>query len=535
MRICSKSMNMRLALAFVALVLSACGGGGEASDVSASSSPQVINQDLNPSAPVTEAAAVRFLEQASFGPTTESIARVRQLGFDAYIDEQFSLPASAYVRPLDSDIGMTVLQQRFFSNAINGRDQLRQRMAFALGQIFVVSHRGVNNKDAIMSYQRMLLASALDNYYDILRKVTLHPTMGVYLNMANNWAGDSPNENYAREVMQLFSIGPVSLNLDGSEQMDRFGNPAESYRQDDVEQLARALTGWTFPTLPGETPRTRNPWNFYGVMEPRESKHDNGAKTLLGVTLPAGQNAEQDLSGALNAIFMHPNVAPFICFRLIQRFVTSNPSPAYVARVSRTFNDNGEGTRGDMRAVIKSILLDPEARRGDDPSQALPYDGKLKEPVLVITGLLRSLDARVTGKRLNDHATAMGQNVFGAPSVFSYYPPDYALHGTALYGPEFKIRTGPNIIATANFINTAIHGHAPDAVTVNLAKWTALASDARQLLDAIDLRLMHGSMSDAMRFTLIAAIEALPPESALVRTQTALYLAATSSQYAVQH
>lgn len=534
-------------MAFSVLVLSACGGGwSEAAGIQAISTrsgslsagapftaPTTADSD---SSTVSEAAAVRFLEQSSFGPTTASIQRVRELGFSAYIDEQFSLAPSTYAKPLDSDPGMTVLHQRFFRNALNGPDQLRQRMAFALSEIFVVSSRGIFNKDAIASYQRMLLNRSLGNFRDLLRDVTLHPTMGRYLDMANNAAGESPNENYAREVMQLFTVGPVKLWLDGSPQTDASGNTIPTYSQEDVEGLARALTGWTYATRPGEIRKPRNPPHYYGSMIASDSLHDFESKTLLsGKVLPAGQSVEQDLDGALTALFMHPNVGPFISFRLIQNFVTSNPRPSYVRRVAEVFNDNGNGVRGDLKAVIRAILLDTEARRGDDPDQARTVDGKLKEPVLFITGLLRALDATSRNQNLNPHSTQMGQSLFSAPSVFNFYPPHYALPGAELYGPEFKLRTGPSIIAIANFVNAAIYRYVPDVMTFDLSKWKRLSDEGTDaLVDAINLRFLHGAMSDSMRATLVAAVDSHPARYSTMRAQTALYLTATSSQFAVQ-
>jgi hypothetical protein len=536
MRIRTRTIVARLGYCVIAALLSACGGGGsQEGGPNETSFQQTITQGTrSPTwAPVTEAAAIRFLEQSSFGPTTESIAHVRRLGFDAYIDKQFSLPPSAYAYPLDSDRN-EVLRTRFFQNAISGQDQLRQRMAFALAQIFVVSAREVDNKHAIMSYHQMLLQTALGNYHDLLRSVTLHPTMGAYLNMVNNSADGTPNENYAREVMQLFSIGVTKLNLDGSEQLDFRGSPVATYNQEEVEGLARALTGWTYPTRPGETQRVRNLPYFHGSMVPSESLHDRGPKTLLnGVILPAGQTPEKDLSDALSAIFMHPNVGPFISFRLIQHFVTSNPSAPYIQRVSQVFNDNGQGTRGDLKAVIKAILLDPEARRGDDPSYAGVSDGKLKEPVLFITGLLRALEVPSVDYVSFTSSQRMGQNIFAPPSVFSFYAPDYKIQGTELYGPEFQLRNNPSIVHAANFVNSILYGAASDS-TVDLRPWIALASDTKSLVDAINLRMFHDSMSEEMRNVIMDAVDSQPAAYTTVRAQTALYLAATSSQYAIQ-
>ncbi len=439
-------------LVILSQVLAACGGGvaGDASSIAsgreAGNEARALPEDgpgttrIPPGfEPVTEVAALRFLEQTSFGATAASVARVRELGFSAYLDEQMAIPASVYSDPLEGSSVYDVKQQ-FFNNAINGPDQLRQRVAFALGQIFVVSAKDLGSADAFTSYQRMLLDKSFGTYAELLEEVTLHPAMGNFLDMVNNAAGENPNENYAREVMQLFSIGTVELAADGSPVLDAQGIPIPTYSQEDVEGLARALTGWTYPVAPGGISRNRNPSYFYGRMVAVESLHDKGEKELIGaVVLPAGQSAAADLSAALDVIASHPNVAPFISFRLIQHLVTSNPSRAYVQRVASVFNDNGQGIRGDLKAVVKAILLDEEARRGDDPKATRNPDGRLKDPVLFLVGLLRSLGAASAGAGLPSHSFNMGLDVFTAPSVFNYYSPDYQIPGTDVLGPEFKI------------------------------------------------------------------------------------------------
>ena len=484
---------------------------------------------------VTERAASRFLEQSSFGPTAATILRVQQLGFSAYIDEQFNLPSSAYGPLLDGERNLAVLQERFFRNALNGTDQLRQRMAFALGQIFVVSGANVPYIEAIMTYQNALLRDAFGNYGDLLHTVTLHPAMGEFLDMVNNAAGASPNENFARELMQLFTIGPTLLYMNGTEKRDAYGRPIASYSQQQVEGVARALTGWTYPTRPGAAPRPINPRHFFGQMIPSYSLHDYEKKLILrGTLIPSGQTPEQDVSSVLSTIFNHPNVGPFLAKRLIHSFVTSNPSPDYVRRVALAFNDNGSGIRGDLRAVVKAILLDPEARRGDDPQYTATRDGKLKEPVLFITGALRSLNARSTSNKLNSYASAMGQDLFSAPSVFNYFPPEYRIHGTALNGPEFKLRNSTSIVALTTFVHRLVYGHAPDEMAYDLNSWVSIAHDTNLLLDTIDRRFMHESMSDNVRASIANALNTQHVLHTTIRAQMALYLALTSSQYAIQ-
>jgi uncharacterized protein (DUF1800 family) len=357
--------------------------------------------------------------------------------------------------------------------------------------------------------------------------------MGKYLDMVNNAAGESPTENYAREVMQLFSIGTVELATDGTPMLDAQGVPIPTYSQEDVEGLARALTGWTYPVTPGSAPRNRNPEYFYGRMMAVESLHDQGEKNILGAAvLPAGQMAAADLSAALDVIVSNPNVAPFIGFRLIQHLVTSNPSSAYVQRVAAVFNDNGQGVRGDLMAVVKAILLDEEARRGDDPQAARSLEGKLKDPAVFAIALLRSLGPVSASTGLPWYMVGMGLDVFSAPSVFNYYSPDYRIPGTDFLGPEFEIFINPTIVARDNFVNNVIYGW-DSHLSVDLSTWTVLAGDTTRLIDAIDKQLFHGAMLDATRNTIANTLDALPTADSQTRARTALYLAATSAEYSI--
>lgn len=238
-------------------------------------------------------------------------------------------------------------------------DQLRQRAAFALGQTLVVSANKNVNGYELIPFVRLLSKYAFSNYRTLLREVTLSPSMGKFLDLANSrkaMGGSAPNENYPRELLQLFSIGLWQLNQDGTVKVDAQGNPLGTYTQADVKDVARALSGWTYPTAPGALPRSSNPEDFVGLMEPRPDHHDAGAKTVLGVPISAGQSVTKDLEDVVDAIFEHPNVPPFVATRLIRSLVTSNPSGAYIARVAAVFIDNGEGVRGDMRAVLQAIL-----------------------------------------------------------------------------------------------------------------------------------------------------------------------------------
>jgi hypothetical protein len=337
---------------------------------------------------VPAAEAARFLEQASFGPDAASIARVQQLGLEGWLEDQFRTPITPYQRPAAIGLGLTPLQSRFFSNAVHAPDQLRQRVAFALGQIWVVSGTEANRPEKLVPYLDILQRHAFGSFFALMRDITLNPAMGEYLDMVNNDKADPargirPNENYAREILQLFTIGTQPLRLDGTPQ------PGATYDQSTITEFARVFTGWTYPRQPGRAPGPRNPARYIGEMEAWAPNHDAGPKTLLnGRVLPAGQTPEQDLLDALDNIFWHPNVAPFVSKNLIQHLVQSDPSPAYVERVARIFEDNGAGERGDLRAVVRAILLDPEARR------EAPNSGHLREPALLAAAILRASGPR---------------------------------------------------------------------------------------------------------------------------------------------
>jgi uncharacterized protein (DUF1800 family) len=486
-------------------------------------------------APIGNTAAARFLEQAAFGPTPQAVEHLRQVGYDAWLDEQFAAAASGYDNPAPTDQDLSALQRRFFVNAVQGRDQLRQRVAFALSQIFVVSGNRLNDPRAFVPWLRLLSADAFGSYPALLRDVTLNPAMGVYLDMVNNdrpdpVAGTNPNENYAREILQLFSIGLVQLNPDGTPRLDARGAAIPSYDQQVIEGFAHVFTGWTFPAAPGAAAAFPNPERYDAPMEASEANHATGPKLLLrGARLPAGQGAAKDLAAALDNIAQDPGVGPFIGLRLIQRLVKSNPGPAYLGRVSAAFADNGRGARGDMKAVIRAVLLDPEARQEGPPGKT---DGKLKEPVLFIASLLRALGARTDGYLLADYAAAMRQSLFYPPTVFNYYPPTYRVPGSTLLGPEFKLRTGPAVLAKASFIDDLLSGNIT-GTSVDLAPLSAAGADAGRLADALGALLLRGDPSPRTRQALVSGISSLPADGA-ARARAGVFLVASSPQYEVQ-
>jgi uncharacterized protein (DUF1800 family) len=371
--------------------------------------------------------------------------------------------------------------------------------------------------------------------------------MGHYLNTARNAKanpaqGTAPNENYAREIMQLFSIGLYQLNQDGSLQLDANGAPIPTYDQNVIDGFASLFTGWMYAPLPGATASWSDDFNFQSPMVSFASYHDSTSKLLLnGVVTPAGQSPEADLALGLDTIFNHPNVGPFIGKQLIQHLVTSNPSPAYVARVAAVFANNGQGVRGDLGAVVQAILGDVEAR-GDAPSN--PEAGHLREPALFMTTVLRALGGQSDGVWLRSWI-AMGQPVFAPPTVFNFYPPSYELPGTSTLAPEFFIDNAASTLARTNFVAQLIFGGGatPDptvtgstGTSVNLSALAgspALSPDA--LVDELNTLLMHGSLSSAVHSVIVTAVENAPRKDPLGPVRTAAYLIASSQQFQVEH
>lgn len=479
--------------------------------------------------PVTQHSAVRFLNQASFGPTLASIAAVQTQGVDYWMAQQANLPESGL--PDSNNVSDVVNQQ--FANMANGQDQLRQRMMFALSQIIVVSSNKNIYGPELKPYAQLLSKHAFGNYRALLRDMTLSPAMGKYLDLANSvkaTASTSPNENYARELMQLFSIGLKKLNMDGSLQLDNQGQPIPTYDQHTLREIARALTGWTYPTQPGNTPQGTNWEYFVGVMEPRPGNHDTGSKTVLnGQVIPAGQTVTQDLESVIDNIFQHPNVPPFVATRLIRAFVTSNPSPGYIERVAQVFENNGSNVRGDLWAVLKAVLTDTEAQ-----TPVSVDSGHLKDPVLHVLNLARALGAQVNDPNMYGYIFRnLGELVLSPTTVFSFYSPLAPLPGhNGMFGPEFQIYSPGLAIQRANFIYDILNGQMGSSLAFSLAPFTAVANDPAALIEKVNQTLFFGQMSNALKQTLITLTQATP--YAQDRALGALYLAAISSEYAVQ-
>jgi len=493
---------------------------------------------------IGDLAASRFLDQATWGPTPASIAQVEQTGIDAWLTAQFALNTSDLPdQPLLNAAGktnadLTPVQRAFFSNAVNGQDQLRQRVAFALSEIFVVSAVTVRPAYAFPPYWRVLRDNAFGNYRDIIKAVTLNPAMGKYLSMANNNKGNaakgtSANENYSRELMQLFTLGLNELNPDGSPVLDSSGNPVPTYDQAEVTSQAKMLTGWTYPTAPGATAKNNNPEYYFGQMIAVEAEHDTSAKTIFGnIQIPSGQTAEQDLDSLLDALMAQLAMAPFVGRELIQHLVTSNASPAYIQRVSAVFTNNGAGVRGDMQAVVTAILTDPEARAGDESGAAPnPGFGHLREPVLFIANLLRGLNATLgAASAVYNEANLMGQDLFYEPSVFSYFSPLYRISGGQL-APEFQIYSTQAAAERADAVNAVLYGQLDKSTTVNLAPFVSRGNDVPSLLDYASYVFLHHAMPPGLADQATAAAAAVNTPTA--RAQAVLYLVLTSSSYQV--
>lgn len=529
----------------------------------------------------SEAESVRFLKHSTFGPTPALIAKIREIGFEAFLTEQFGAGMAGYpelaprapnaascdIEPDPAtcrreNYTMYLLQAHFFSNALYGADQLRQRVAWALSQIFVTSGQPYPYAFWMSPYQQLLYGRAFGNFRQILRDVSLSPMMGRYLDMVDNRCqlrtpADpnvckngrtvKPNENYARELLQLFSIGTVMLDTGGSPVLDEEGRPIPTYDQDTVEEFSRALTGWILAAqhAPG-IPNYNEPMGVRVDGQAVEDYHDKGPKTLLnGFQLPGGQSAEEELNAVLDNLLSHPNVAPFISKQLIQKLVTSNPSREYVTRVAGVFNTS-LGSDTQLQDVVRAILLDPEAREGL-PSE--PAYGHLLEPVLAMTRFLRAFDVTSDGVLASINlggayqigAAQMEQDVFRSPSVFNFYSPDYQVPGApGVLGPEFEIYSSMTALRRANFFSRLIFlgipagGDRPSGTSIDLTPYVDLASDPAALVQRLNALLLHDSMPADMYEKISEHVARLSESDLLLRAQHAVYLVATSAHFQVE-
>lgn len=561
--------NPLLGLILVSL-LTACGGGagGTPSDPPGSNgggsgsggSGSGGSSGGGASGPSDEAyrTAALMLDLGSFGARYSDIEAVAEEGVEAWLDAQFAMPVTQH-EPIvrrygaqysfnnqDSPIFPGLFRRfAFFENALTAPDQLRQVTAYALTQLFVISQSGVltDNPLGLSSYYDTLLEHSFGNYRDLLRAVTLHPAMGFYLSHVNNAKTDQdantfPDENYAREVMQLFTIGLYELNQDGSQKLDPGGQAISTYDNADIREFAKIFTGLAYAGAAGQEPQFgRNRAVLHTPMVMFDEYHEPGEKYLLnGFVVPQGQTGIKDIDDAIDNLFNHPNVGPFVGKQLIQRLVTSNPSPEYVSRISAVFADNGDDVRGDMKAVIRAILTDAEVEQAS----------RVREPFRRFVAANRALnttpsegtDIGVTGFFVQN---ASGQMILTAPSVFNFYSPFYRPQGgEGLLAPEMQITTEDTIVGITNLMAQMLYGNRPmhndselPEMRLDLTSLVDLAGDHEALLLRIERLFFAGTMSSHTRAVISGALDEAASLSDSDRVKLALYLAMTAPDQVV--
>jgi uncharacterized protein (DUF1800 family) len=507
-------MKFKLAMVFtsVAFLLYGCGGQDSASTANLSGQVSAL------SVPATSShyAASRFLEQASMGPSPALVAQVKVQGMDAWIASQMKMAPTKIVTPESmvnyddqrdkpaADRMRDFYRLNLFNFFIGGEDQLRIRTSWVLSNFLVVSQRKIAEYGGL-EYLNMLQTNAFGQYGDLLKNLTLSPAMGFYLDNSQNtkW---QPNENFGRELMQLFSVGLVQLNMDGTPKRDASGKVLETYTQKDVMEITRALTGWNFVPNPTDLISNRNFANYGKPMIENSGRHDTDSKTFLGKTIPAGQTAAKDLDSLVEILVTHPNTAPFVSLRLIQGMTTSDPSPAYLQRVATVFKD----TKGNMAKVITAILTDPEARAGDVFGKTSNNFGRIKEPVLVYTSGFRGLGCKVAIKRTdkpNEVIQSNNQQPLNAYSVFNFFPPNHRTQGTNVLAPEQKLLNSVEFSSRMNFFSSALQNETTlnDAGCDVAAFKIAQAVSDEKLLDLMNERFFRGAMPASITKSLIDA------------------------------
>lgn len=544
-----------VAAALAAATLTACGGGSSDPAPSPAPSPPPAPGPL----PAQDAA--RFLSQATLGFSRADLDGLVKAGsYTAWLSSQFDQPrsqshfdwlsAKGYNNPTNIN-GTQGLDNTIWHKLISSPDALRQRVVLALSELCVVSVLGVNTswrQFCIANYLDILEANAFGNYRTLLGQITLSTAMGYYLTYrgnakANPQTGSEPDENYARELMQLFTIGLVQLNADGSVKTGSNGKPLETYAQADVSGLARVFTGWDLDTSGLSAPYP--PDVHRRPMTQVASRYETGSKSFLGSGVAQGTPATDCLNTALDILFNHPNTPVFIGKQMIQRLVTSNPSPAYIARVAAAFANNGSGVRGDMKALISAVLLDPEAR--DSKLAASPYFGRLREPMVRFLNWARAYQVRSASDNwavgdLSDPGARLGQSPMHSPSVFNFFRPGYVPPGTALAsqglaGPEFQITTEVSVAGYVNFMQQMIGGSATNDMRADYGTLLPLAGNSASLLAEINLVLAAGTVQPATLAQIQAAVDSLPGTTQaglLNRVFVALTLVMASPDYIVQ-
>ena len=522
----------------------------------------------------TRPEASRFLARATFGPNMAAIDALAASDSEAWFAAQFAKPQTLHRSYIDqmlatqaaggAKVSYTGMYETFWQQAVRGEDQLRQRVAFALSQIFVISMQNETIRPMVRgnaSYLDMLGQHAFGNVRNLLDGVAMHPMMGIYLSHLRNQkeAGTrTPDENFAREVMQLFTIGLYQLNADGSLNLSS-GKPVDTYTREDVAGLAKVFTGlsWAGPDQASNrfNGSVADPDRDWKPMQMYPAFHSSSEKRFLGQTISGATGGEADIKLALDTLFNHPNAAPFFSRQLIQRLVTSNPSAAYIGRVSAVFANNGKGVRGDMQAIVRAVLLDPEALA---PAGTSLRTGKLREPLLRLANWMRAFDARAPSGvysiyYLDDPLSGLGQSPLNAPSVFNFYrpsyvPPNSAIASAGLVAPEMQITSEPSVTGYLNFMQEAINTGVGEARVIkpDYTKELALSGDASALVERIDLLLMNGAMSSRLRGQIVGAVNsiAVPVATSANATQVAtaqanrvklaIFLTMASTDYLVQ-
>ncbi|MBV7300114.1 DUF1800 domain-containing protein [Enterovibrio paralichthyis] len=561
-------------------LLLGCNGKSEIPSVTVPNLPSWLPD--NAPAYLSEQQQHSFIERATAGNSASLSADLNRMGYINWMEQQFNLPVTSQRKMLEAALptiesmappsncwfvrpnSTTARDGIWWDQMLYGQDQLRQRAAFALSQILVVSRRFAyigRYPQSLAAYYDILQQHAFGNYRDLLEAVTLSPAMGSYLSMVNSKKhnpkrGTYPDENYAREVMQLFTIGLYELNTDGTPKLDSQGNKIQTYTQGDVEEIARAFSGWTYSDRVID-PETNRPVDGKGLIQPMMpgsdkwgSWHDDGEKTVFGHTLPAGQTPLKDVQDVLDILFEHPNTGPFVARHLIQRLVTSNPSPAYIERVAQAFNDNGQGIRGDMESVFAAIWLDDEALNGSSNPERYPV-AKLKEPILAVAEVFRILNAKTYGGKdalpldTNEIFHSIAQGPLAATSVFNFYSPEFSPSGplsdSGLKAPEFEIMPWAGFISYQNALRPRFSRvYKPDTVRCDNAIYldlsayftAAQSADENALPDLINARFLDGAMSNTLRVAMMNAIasERIYQNKAAI----ALTLVVTSPEFLIQ-
>jgi uncharacterized protein (DUF1800 family) len=519
--------------------------------------PTTPSTPSTPTEPVTPALASRFLGQASMGATRAQIERVQAVGYSGWIDEQMAMAPSPSRWDWLVAKGYDAIANRYseagadaviWRKMLSSPDTLRQRVTFALSEILVTSISGFSggwNHFSAAAYLDLLEANAFGNYRTLLQQVSTSAPMGEYLTYRgsvkqNLTTGAMPDENYAREVMQLFTIGLVQLNQDGTPRLTG-GVAQETYTLDDITGLARVFTGWNYD-LTGTTAEV--PEFKRRPMIVTAKNHETGVKTFLGTTIPAGTSGENSLTMALDTIFGHANLAPNISRQLIMRLVTSNPTPAYVARVTAVFNNDGTGVKGNMKAIIKAILLDDEARNSANITN--PAFGKQREPILRLAAWVRATDATSTADNwsignTSDPASRLGQSPLRSGSVFNFFrpgyvPPNSAVASAGMVAPEFGITNESSVVGYLNYMQGVVKNGAGDVKSV-YAHLLTLADSSVGMLDELNLIMAAGQLSPATIALIKSALDTMgfgTDALRLNRIYTALVLVLASPEFIIQ-